>query len=71
LSDVVVALLHRWREIYHTYLQKRDYQEVADRLQRWNPNKALVRPEIERVWAAITEEDNWQPFYALVEEIRS
>ncbi|MCS6959888.1 MAG: YdiU family protein [Pseudanabaenaceae cyanobacterium SKYGB_i_bin29] len=71
LSDVVVGLLQKWREIYHTYLQKQNYQEVVDRLRRWNPNKALIRPEIERIWAAITEEDNWQPFYELVEEIRA
>jgi len=36
-----------------------------------NPKTALLRPVIESVWEQITEDDNWQPFYDLVETLQT
>ena len=36
-----------------------------------NPKTALLRPVIESVWERITEDDNWQPFYDLVETLQT
>lgn len=44
---------------------------IAARLQQHNPLKVLVRPEIETVWEAIAQEDNWQPFDNLLQQIRN
>jgi len=38
-------------------------------LQQANPQIAIVRPEIERVWEAIDQADNWQPFNDLLAAI--
>ena len=35
----------------------------ADRLQRWNLPETPVRPMIERLWEAIDQADDWQPFH--------
>jgi serine/tyrosine/threonine adenylyltransferase len=44
---------------------------IAQRLIQHNPLKILLRPEIEAVWEHITLEDDWQPFYNLVEQIQA
>lgn len=36
---------------------------IADRLQRWNLPETPVRPVIERLWEAIDQADDWQPFH--------
>lgn len=36
---------------------------IANRLQRWNLPETLVRPVIERLWEAIDQADDWQPFH--------
>ncbi len=71
LSDQLLYLFEQWQDTYHSFLQRLEYDQINDRLQRWNPSKVPVRPEIERVWAAITEENDWQPFYQLVKEIQA
>jgi serine/tyrosine/threonine adenylyltransferase len=43
---------------------------IASRLSQQNPTVGLVRSEIERVWEAIDQGDDWQPFYDLVAEIQ-
>nr|MDJ0680709.1 protein adenylyltransferase SelO family protein [Xenococcaceae cyanobacterium MO_167.B52] len=61
-----------WRNLYHLCLNKlpeAEMEKVCDRLNTYNPQTYLVRPLIESVWAAITQEDNWEPFYNLVESI--
>ncbi|MFZ9738880.1 MAG: protein adenylyltransferase SelO [Prochlorotrichaceae cyanobacterium] len=63
-----------WRDSYHLALSRLSSAELAaipERLAQHNPLTALIRPEIETVWAAIDTEDNWQPFYDLIEKIRS
>jgi uncharacterized protein YdiU (UPF0061 family) len=71
LSDNLLSLFEQWQDAYHSFLQRLEYEQITDRLHRWNPSKVPVRPEIERVWAAITEENDWQPFYQLVKEIQA
>ncbi len=71
LSDQLLYLFEQWQDTYHSFLQRLEYEQITDRLRRWNPSKVPVRPEIERVWAAITEENDWQPFYQLVKEIQA
>ncbi|MBE9152833.1 YdiU family protein [Cyanobium sp. LEGE 06113] len=36
---------------------------IADRLQRWNLPETPVRRVIERLWEAIDQADDWQPFH--------
>jgi serine/tyrosine/threonine adenylyltransferase len=62
-----------WRQFYYqvlTGLPQEEVGAIALRLAQHNPTVVLVRPEIERVWEAIAQEDNWQPFYALLSQIR-
>lgn len=66
--------LENWRKLYQRILlslPESEMDNVAGRLQRHNPTTALLRPEIEAVWEQITIEDNWTPFYQLLERIRS
>lgn len=67
-------LLVHWREIYHHTLQNlstQELEEMKQHLQDKNPKTALLRPVIEEVWAAIDQEDNWQPFDALVKRLQA
>ncbi|HEY9829362.1 MAG TPA: YdiU family protein [Stenomitos sp.] len=66
--------LGQWRELYHHILQDLSTDElehVAQRLQNRNPKTALLRPVIEEIWHAITQDDNWQPFYELLQKIQN
>jgi serine/tyrosine/threonine adenylyltransferase len=66
--------LEPWRSLYHRLLKNQPETElaaIADRLQRHNPLTVIVRPEIEAVWEAISAEDNWQPFYALLKRLQT
>lgn len=67
------AALESWRQFYQRLLAALPASEmaaIAQRLQQHNPTTVLIRPEIEAVWQPITEEDNWQPFYELLQRIR-
>ena len=63
-----------WRSIYHRCLNnlpKSEMEIIGDRLVFNNPKTALLRPVIESIWLPITEENNWQPFYNLLEKIQN
>jgi uncharacterized protein YdiU (UPF0061 family) len=67
-------LLDQWRAIYHqclNVLPAEAMEDVQDVLARTNPETVLLRPEIEAVWEPITVEDDWQPFYDLLERVQS
>lgn len=67
------ALL-RWRQLYHHLLQflsGDELEAVAERLRKFNPQTVLLRPEIEAIWERIDQEDNWQPFYELLQRIKA
>lgn len=74
-SDPAAAeLLHQWRSHYQHCLSQFPAEKMSDIqncLQATNPKTVLLRPQIEAVWAPITEQDNWQPFYDLLKKVRN
>lgn len=66
--------LDKWQTLYHRALQEiaaDDLPTVGDRLRQSNPKTALLRPVIEGIWEPIAAEDNWQPFYELLQTIKA
>ncbi|HEY9865982.1 MAG TPA: YdiU family protein [Candidatus Obscuribacterales bacterium] len=66
--------LDTWRQQYYHHLQTLSYPEleqIKQRLNYYNPQVMIIRPEIEAVWEQITLEDNWQPFYNLLTQIQT
>jgi serine/tyrosine/threonine adenylyltransferase len=62
-----------WKDLYHQCLTKiptTEMEKVSDRLKKYNPPFTLIRPIIESIWQPIVEEDNWQPFNDLVNQIQ-
>jgi uncharacterized protein YdiU (UPF0061 family) len=62
----------QWRKFYYhllNELSRAEMEKMRDRLNFHNPKTALLRPIIEEVWEAIAQEDNWQPFYDLLNRI--
>lgn len=71
-AESVVPYVESWRQFYQQVLQSLPESEmpvVAKRLRQHNPLTVIVRPEIEAVWAEITEQDNWTPFEELLQRI--
>ena len=67
-------LLETWCSLYHKCLNQlpiAEMEQVGDRLSLHNPNTALLRPAIESVWQTISEDNNWQPFYDLVNKLKT
>jgi len=63
----------KWRRLYQGVLQSlpaAQMDNVASRLEKYNPKTVLLRPAIESVWSEIVEFDDWQPFYQLVRDIK-
>ena len=61
-----------WQQIYHqaiANLTDAEMLQMQQRLQQHNPETILLRFEIEAVWEAIAQADNWQPFNDLLERI--
>jgi serine/tyrosine/threonine adenylyltransferase len=66
-------LWSNWRNLYHQCLNKLPLaamELIGDRLLAHNPPTALLRPVIESVWQSISEENNWQPFYDLLQKLQ-
>ena len=64
----------RWRNSYHECLNQlpiAEMKKIGDRLFFYNPPTALLRPTIESVWQAISEDNNWQPFNDLVYRLQT
>ena len=75
LSPTVIPqkLWQDWRDRYHLLLNRlssRELETVQQRLQQHNPLTPLIRPTIEAVWNPIVQENNWEPFYALLQQIQ-
>ncbi|MGC1307795.1 MAG: YdiU family protein [Phormidesmis sp.] len=74
-SDPEAAdLLKQWRKVYHHCLAQLPAEQMAavqKCLSATNPMTVLLRPKIEAIWAPITEEDNWQPFYELLKKVQN
>ena len=60
-----------WAQQYAQALAEADQGAIAARLVQHNPKTVPVRPEIEAVWEPIVAADDWQPFYDLIERIRT
>ena len=66
--------LERWCNCYHhclTLLPVSEMGQIQAVLQQHNPKTALLRPAIEAIWEPIVAEDNWEPFYTLLRQIRA
>ncbi len=64
----------QWRDRYHLALNQlspKQFETVAPCLQRHNPLTILVRPEIETLWTAIDQRDDWEPFNELVQRLQT
>ncbi len=64
----------RWRKLYHKCLNQlpaAEMEKIGSRLFFYNPPTALLRPAIESVWQAISEDNNWQPFNDLVHRLQT
>jgi serine/tyrosine/threonine adenylyltransferase len=71
INDPVLA---NWQQLYRNILTEITETEIEiglKRMQNINPKVSLVRPQIEAVWSAIEQEDNWQPFADLLVKIKS
>lgn len=66
LSDFLKA----WQERLKLEPEVGRLDSILHTLRTHNPVRAPYRPEIERVWAAITDHDDWGPFYTWIEELR-
>ncbi|MDJ0649344.1 MAG: YdiU family protein [Xenococcaceae cyanobacterium MO_188.B19] len=73
VSGEETAFLKRWCWLYHQLLFERSLDEskkIARRLEQANPIVALLKSEIEIIWQAIREDDNWQPFVDFIQLIQ-
>ena len=72
--DLVGADWSEWRSTYQQVLSQLSlgcFHTVSTTLEQANPITDLLRPRIETIWEAIAEEDNWQPFYELVQKLQT
>ncbi|NJK37735.1 MAG: YdiU family protein [Oscillatoriales cyanobacterium RM1_1_9] len=66
--------LETWQQLYHHQLQilsPDDIQQIQHHLNQQNPETILLRSTIEAIWEPIMTEDNWQPFYHLIDQLRA
>ncbi|MGB7441692.1 MAG: YdiU family protein [Coleofasciculaceae cyanobacterium] len=73
-SDEQRSVIRDWQELYHQVLQAFSHEQLEDvaiRLPEKNPKTVLLRPVIEEVWTAISQEDNWQPFEDLLRRLQT
>lgn len=70
--DASSDLLKKWQNLYQRILSNLppdEMDKIAQQLVLSNPKTVLLRPVIESIWEAIANEDNWQPFYELLQRI--
>jgi len=66
--------LENWKKLYHRILSSlpsSEIEHIAQRLSYYNPTTVLLKPEIEAIWEPIVSEDNWAPFYDLLERVQA
>ena len=67
------SLWENWKQLYQQCLKQcneNELEKMESSLQKKNPQTALLRPVIESVWEPISLDNEWDPFYALLEQIR-
>jgi uncharacterized protein YdiU (UPF0061 family) len=68
------TLWDAWKRCYFNLLlsvPEAEMDAIAIRLRHHNPTTTPLRPEIETVWDAIAENDDWQPFNSLLQRLRA
>jgi uncharacterized protein YdiU (UPF0061 family) len=73
ITEEQLPLLKKWREVYHQLLIRQPIAEldnIAQQLQQANPKIIFLRPKIEEVWERITVDDDWQPFYEAMSQLK-
>ena len=74
LTDQQKPLLDKWRVVYHQLLIRLPISEmanIAQQLEQSNPTMIFLRPEIESIWERITIDDDWQPFYSAIAQLKN
>jgi uncharacterized protein YdiU (UPF0061 family) len=74
ITEEQLPLLDKWREVYHQLLIRQPIAElanIAQQLQQANPTIIFLRPKIEEIWEQITIDDNWQPFYEAIAQLKN
>ena len=67
-------LWEQWKHCYFKLLlsvPEADMEAIATRLREHNPTTVPLRPAIETIWDAIAERDDWEPFHALLRDIKA
>ncbi|GAB1538392.1 YdiU family protein [Scytonema sp. NUACC21] len=67
-------IFDNWCILYHKILNSLSLEQmnvIAQTLVHHNPKTVILRPVIESIWEPIVQEDNWQPFYELLNRIQS
>ncbi len=65
---------HRWLELYCRVLKQvpaSELKSIEHNLVKANPQTILLRPQIESIWEPIAQSNDWEPFYTLLNKIRS
>ncbi|MBE9005243.1 YdiU family protein [Fortiea sp. LEGE XX443] len=78
-SDIVPtadksAIFDNWCILYHKILNDFAVDQmntIAQTLADHNPKTVPLRPVIESIWKPIAEEDNWQSFVEIIDQIQS
>jgi uncharacterized protein YdiU (UPF0061 family) len=73
-SQVNYSGWEKWQQLYHhalEYFVREELDEISDRLNKNNPQLVLLRPTIESIWEQISKQDNWQPFYELINKLQN
>ncbi len=73
-SEINSSYFRSWQRVYRRaieHLSQEQLAKVKTTLEKYNPTIVPVRPVIEAIWEPITTEDDWQPFYDLLSQIRS
>ena len=73
LSDEQVPLLEKWRVVYHQLLIRQpiaEMENIAQQLKQANPTIIFLRPKIEELWERISVDDDWQPLYDAIAQLK-
>lgn len=73
LTPLKPELVNHWKLAYFqalNYLPESEVTNIQANLQTYNSLVIMTRATIERIWAAITEQDDWEPFNQLILEIK-
>lgn len=71
-SDINSSHLETWKKLYHQALEnfvREELDNIRNTLNQYNPPIVPIRNIIEEIWQPITLDDNWQPFYDLLDKI--